>query len=153
MEDEEELNIEEQPEEVEVETEERDEREEETDHENIEQEEHEHESDSDDAVEQEQSEDTKEAIEKELADVKAELWRERFNLTLQQEGLSEFANIINVEQGDQERLDEVIEELKVIVGGLKSENSYKPTDYSTVDEYSNAKKSKDVKSMIKSKFN
>lgn len=151
MEDEKELNIEEQPEEVEVETEEREEREEETDHENIEQEEHD--SDSDDAVEQEQSEDTKEAIEKELAEVKAELWQERFNLTLQQEGLLEFANIINVEQGDQERLDEVIEELKGIVGELKSENSYKPTDYSTVDEYSNAKKSKDVKSMIKSKFN
>lgn len=95
-----------------------------------------------------------EKSEKEIALEEREqrLWDKEVSITLKENGLEDFKDFIAVEVGDEEQLDVVVSKLKEIISQIEMKNSYVPTETPSVDEYSIAKKNKDVKSMIGSKL-
>lgn len=95
-----------------------------------------------------------EKSEKEIALEEREqrIWDKEVSITLKENGLEDFKDFINVEVGDEEQLSVVVSKLKEIISQIEMKNSYVPTDTPSVDEYSIARKNKDVKSMIGSKL-
>lgn len=78
------------------------------------------------------------------------LFQRQIQLELKTEGLEEFAEFIHAE--NEEELLAQVGKLKELKGKLKAENGYKPSEHNAVSEYANAKKNKDVRSMIRTKF-
>lgn len=95
-----------------------------------------------------------EKSEKEIALEEREqrLWDKEVSITLKENGLEDFKDFISVEVGDEEQLSVVVSKLKEIISQIEMKNSYVPTNTPSVDEYSIARKNKDVKSMIGSKL-
>lgn len=95
-----------------------------------------------------------EKSEKEIALEEREqrLWDKEVSMTLKENGLEDFKDFISVEVGDEDQLNVVVSKLKEIISQIEMKNSYVPTETPSVDEYSIAKKNKDVKSMIGSKL-
>lgn len=87
-----------------------------------------------------------------LENERLELWNERIELRLEKAGLLEFRDFITVEVGDKELLESKINQLSEIVEGIKSQNTYVPTEHKSVDAYSIAKNKKDVIGMLKAKI-
>ena len=88
----------------------------------------------------------------ELEQREQKLWNKEVSIVLKENGLDAFIDFIKVDVGDDKALLEQVSKLKEIVGDIEMKNSYKPTDNKAVDEYSIARKNKDVKSMISSKI-
>ena len=88
----------------------------------------------------------------ELEQREQKLWQKEVSIVLKENGLDAFIDFIKVEVGEDKALLEQVSKLKGIVGDIEMKNSYKPTDNKAVDEYSVARKNKDVKSMISSKI-
>ena len=95
-----------------------------------------------------------EKSEKEIALEEREqrIWDKEVSIALKENGLEDFKDFIIVEVGDEKQLDVVVSKLKEIISKIEMENSYVPTETPSVDEYSIARKNKDVKSMIGSKL-
>jgi|SRR5690625_622208 len=79
-----------------------------------------------------------------------ELWQKEVALTLKENGLDKFADVIKVKDADE--LNTTIEALNGIVDQYKVENAYVPENHAKQDEYDNAKNSGDTQGMIKSLF-
>lgn len=88
----------------------------------------------------------------ELEQREQKLWHKEVSIVLKENGLDAFIDFIQVDVGEDKALLEQVSKLKGIVGDIEMKNSYKPTDNKAVDEYSIARKNKDVKSMIGSKI-
>lgn len=88
----------------------------------------------------------------ELEQREQKLWNKEVSIVLKENGLDAFIDFIKVDVGDDKVLLEQVSKLKEVVGDIEMKNSYKPTDNKAVDEYSIARKNKDVKSMIGSKI-
>ena len=88
----------------------------------------------------------------ELEQREQKLWHKEVSIVLKENGLDAFIDFIKVDVGDDKALLEQVSKLKEVVGDIEMKNSYKPTDNKAVDEYSIARKNKDVKSMIGSKI-
>lgn len=78
------------------------------------------------------------------------LFQRQIQLELKAEGLEEFADFIHAE--NEEQLMAQVAKLKELKGKLKADNSYKPSEYNASSDYAKAKKNKDVRSMIRTKF-
>ena len=92
-------------------------------------------------------------LQDELAEIKQmrkDIFEKQVSLTLQENGLEAFANIIKVE--NVEELTGVVNKLNKIVNDIKIANSYQPKDNATQDSYSVHTNNKDTKSMIGSKL-
>lgn len=103
-------------------------------------------------IETQQVEEEKSEKEIELEQREQKLWHKEVSIVLKENGLDAFIDFIKVDVGDDKALLEQVSKLKGIVGDIEMKNSYKPTDNKAVDEYSIARKNKDVKSMIGSKI-
>lgn len=88
----------------------------------------------------------------ELEQRELKLWNKEVSIVLKENGLDAFIDFIKVGVGEDKALLEQVGKLKEIVGDIEMKNSYKPTDNKAVDEYSIARKNRDVKSMIGSKI-
>lgn len=88
--------------------------------------------------------------EKALATKQQELWQKEVALTLQENGLQAFKDIINVK--DSEELQTVTQALQTIVNDIKKDAGYIPTDQLKDDAYNVAKQKGDTKNMIKHLF-
>jgi len=71
-------------------------------------------------------------------------------LTLKEQGLSEFADVINVD--NEEDLAQVMKSLTKIKSQLKIDSSYVPENHKAEDEYSKYQKDKNTVGMIGSKI-
>ncbi|MFB5088633.1 hypothetical protein PGC35_15735 [Psychrobacillus sp. PGGUH221] len=85
-----------------------------------------------------------------LESLEKDLFEKEKNLTLKDNGLEAFAEIINVDNSDD--LGKVVSKLNKIVNDIKVANSYQPKDNATQDAYSVHANNKDTKSMIGSKL-
>lgn len=103
-------------------------------------------------IETQQVEEEKSEKEIELEQREQKLWHKEVSIVLKENGLDAFIDFIKVDVGEDKALLEQVSKLKGIVGDIEMKNSYKPTDNKAVDEYSIARKNKDVKSMIGSKI-
>lgn len=103
-------------------------------------------------IETQQVEEEKSEKEIELEKREQKLWHKEVSIVLKENGLDAFIDFIKVDVGEDKALLEQVSKLKGIVGDIEMKNSYKPTDNKAVDEYSIARKNKDVKSMIGSKI-
>lgn len=103
-------------------------------------------------IETQQVEEEKSEKEIELEQREQKLWHKEVSIILKENGLDAFIDFIKVDVGEDKALLEQVSKLKGIVGDIEMKNSYKPTDNKAVDEYSIARKNKDVKSMIGSKI-
>jgi len=79
-----------------------------------------------------------------------ELFDKEVKLTLKEEGLEAFADIVKVE--NQEELKEVIKSLSKIVNDIKVSMGYVPSDHKQMSSYEQAKQQGNTKNMIKSLF-
>lgn len=103
-------------------------------------------------IKSQQVEEEKSEKEIELEQREQKLWHKEVSIVLKENGLDAFIDFIKVDVGEDKALLEQVSKLKGIVGDIEMKNSYKPTDNKAVDEYSIARKNKDVKSMIGSKI-
>lgn len=103
-------------------------------------------------IKSQQVEEEKSEKEIELEQREQKLWNKEVSIVLKENGLDAFIDFIKVDVGEDKALLEQVSKLKGIVGDIEMKNSYKPTDNKAVDEYSIARKNKDVKSMIGSKI-
>ena len=78
------------------------------------------------------------------------LWGKEVNLSLKENGLEQFADVIKV--ADEDELNQVVTSLTKIKNDMKVESGYVPKDKAKDDEYSNFEKNKDTKNMISSKL-
>ena len=78
------------------------------------------------------------------------LWGKEVNLSLKENGLEQFADVIKV--ADEEELNQVVTSLTKIKNDMKVQSGYVPKDKAKDDEYSNFEKNKDTKNMISSKL-
>lgn len=88
--------------------------------------------------------------EKAMETKQQELWQKEVALTLKENGLDKFADVIKVKDADE--LNKAVEALNSIVDQYKVENAYVPENHAKQDEYDNAKNSGDTQGMIKSLF-
>jgi hypothetical protein len=88
--------------------------------------------------------------EKALQQKQKELFDKEINLTLKENGLEQFQDIIKVANVDE--LKETIKKLNKIVNSIKIEVGYVPEDHKQVTAYEQAKQKGDTKGMIKSLF-
>ena len=103
-------------------------------------------------IQTQEVEEEKSEKEIELEQREQKLWNKEVSIVLKENGLDAFVDFIKVDVGEDKALLEQVSKLKEIVGDIEMKNSYKPTDNKAVDEYSIARKNKDVKSMIGSKI-
>lgn len=88
--------------------------------------------------------------EKAIEAKKQELFEKEVALTLKENGLEQFANIIKVKNTDE--LNEVVKTLSQIVNDIKMSTSYVPTDKAKQNEYDTFAKRGDTKNMIAMKL-
>ncbi|MEK5521573.1 hypothetical protein [Heyndrickxia sp. FSL W8-0423] len=88
--------------------------------------------------------------EKALANKQQELFDKEVSLTLKENGLEQFADVIKV--GDSEELKTVIDSLTGIVNQIKIDNGYVPNDHKQQNEYDVFASKKDTQGMIATKL-
>lgn len=88
--------------------------------------------------------------EKAFATKQEELWAKEVALTLKENGLERFADVIQVK--DTEELNKTIEILNDVMDEIKVENAYVPTDHARTSQYDTAKQKGDTQGMLKSLF-
>lgn len=88
--------------------------------------------------------------EKALQEKQKELFDKEIQLTLKENGLEQFKDIVKVANDDE--LKETIKKLNKIVNNIKIEVGYVPEDHKQVTAYEQAKQKGDTKGMIKSLF-
>ncbi len=81
-----------------------------------------------------------------IAEKEQELFQKQVQLTLRENGLEKFANIVKVSNEDE--LKDVVKKLSQIVNEIKIETGYVPADHAKTDEYSKYEKEKNVAGMI-----
>lgn len=86
----------------------------------------------------------------EIKEMRKDIFDKQVSLTLKENGLEAFAEIINVDSSDD--LTKVVAKLTTIVNNIKVANSYQPKDNGKQDEYSVAQQQGDTKKMIGSKL-
>ncbi|MGG6440492.1 hypothetical protein ABET52_12595 [Saccharococcus caldoxylosilyticus] len=79
-----------------------------------------------------------------------ELWQREVSLSLKENGLEKFADIVKVSNEDE--LKDVIKKLIKIVNEIKIETGYVPSDHKQMTAYEQAKKQGNTKNMIKAIF-
>jgi len=85
-----------------------------------------------------------------MAEKEQELFQKQIHLTLKENGLEKFADVVKVSNEDE--LKDVIKKLTNIVNEIKIESGYVPSDHAKTDEYSVYEKKKDVAGMISAKL-
>ncbi|MGG3892507.1 hypothetical protein [Geobacillus stearothermophilus] len=83
---------------------------------------------------------------KEIEAKEQELFQKQVQLTLKENGLERFADIVKVSNEDE--LADVVKKLNGIVNEIKIQNGYIPADHAQIDEYSKYEKEKNVAGMI-----
>ncbi|WP_241737054.1 hypothetical protein [Anoxybacillus flavithermus] len=83
---------------------------------------------------------------KEIEAKQQELWQKQVQLTLKENGLEKFADIVRV--NDENELADVVKKLSQIVNEIKVETGYIPADHAKTDEYSKYEKEKNAAGMI-----
>lgn len=83
---------------------------------------------------------------KEIAAKQQELFQKQVQLTLRENGLEKFADIVQVSNEDE--LNDVVKKLTTIVNEIKIETGYVPSDHAKTDEYSKYEKEKNAAGMI-----
>ncbi|WP_241736681.1 hypothetical protein [Anoxybacillus flavithermus] len=83
---------------------------------------------------------------KEIEAKQQELWQKQVQLTLRENGLEKFADIVKVSNEDE--LNDVVKKLSQIVNEIKVETGYVPSDHAKTDEYSKYEKEKNAAGMI-----
>ncbi|WP_241739379.1 hypothetical protein [Anoxybacillus flavithermus] len=83
---------------------------------------------------------------KEIEAKQQELWQKQVQLTLQENNLEKFADIVKVSNEDE--LKDVVKKLTAIVNEIKIETGYIPADHAKTDEYSKYEKEKNAAGMI-----
>lgn len=81
-----------------------------------------------------------------MAEKEQELWQKQVQLTLKENGLEKFADIVKVSNEDE--LADVVKKLSQIVNEIKIETGYIPADHAKTDEYTKYEKEKNVTGMI-----
>ena len=87
---------------------------------------------------------------KEIEAKQQELWQKQVNLSLKENGLEKFADIVKV--NDEKELADVVKKLTAIVNEIRIETGYVPADHAKTDEYSKYEKEKNVAGMIGAKL-
>ncbi|HZG59904.1 MAG TPA: hypothetical protein VEY68_05455 [Anoxybacillus sp.] len=87
---------------------------------------------------------------KEIEAKQNELWQKQVQLTLKENGLEKFADIVKVSNEDE--LKDVVKKLTSIVNEIKIETGYVPNDHKQMTAYEQAKKQGNTVAMIKSLF-
>ncbi|WP_228485589.1 hypothetical protein [Thermaerobacillus caldiproteolyticus] len=87
---------------------------------------------------------------KEIETKQNELWQKEVQLTLKENGLEKFADIVKVSNEDE--LKDVVKKLSQIVNEIKIETGYVPSDHKQMTAYEQAKKQGNTKNMIKAIF-
>lgn len=87
---------------------------------------------------------------KEIEAKQNELWQKQVQLTLKENGLEKFADIVKVSNEDE--LKDVVKKLSQIVNEIKIETGYVPADHKQMTAYEQAKKQGNTKNMIKALF-
>lgn len=88
--------------------------------------------------------------EKAIITKQQELWQKEVALTLKENNLERFTDVVNV--SDTNELESVIETLSNALNEYKVDNAYVPKDHAVEDEYEKYSQNKDAKGMIASKF-
>ncbi|OAO80940.1 hypothetical protein [Anoxybacillus flavithermus] len=83
---------------------------------------------------------------KEIEAKQQELFQKQVQLTLKENGLEKFADIVRV--NDENELADVVKKLSQIVNEIKVETGYVPSDHAKTDEYSKYEKEKNAAGMI-----
>ncbi len=83
---------------------------------------------------------------KEIETKQNELWQKEVQLTLKENGLEKFADIVKVSNEDE--LKDVVKKLSQIVNEIKIQTGYIPADHAKTDEYSKYEKEKNATGMI-----
>ncbi|WP_241737868.1 hypothetical protein [Anoxybacillus flavithermus] len=83
---------------------------------------------------------------KEIEAKQQELFQKQVQLTLRENGLEKFADIVQVSNEDE--LNDVVKKLSQIVNEIKVETGYVPSDHAKTDEYSKYEKEKNAAGMI-----
>ena len=81
-----------------------------------------------------------------MAEKEQELFQKQVRLTLKENGLEKFADIVKV--NDEKELADVVKKLSQIVNEIKIETGFIPADHVKTDEYSKYEKEKNVAGMI-----
>ncbi|MDO0876495.1 hypothetical protein [Anoxybacillus gonensis] len=81
-----------------------------------------------------------------MAEKEQELFQKQVQLTLKENGLEKFADVVKVSNEDE--LKDVVKKLATIVNEIKIETGYIPADHVKTDEYSKYEKEKNVAGMI-----
>ncbi|GGJ77117.1 FKBP-type peptidyl-prolyl cis-trans isomerase [Anoxybacillus voinovskiensis] len=85
-----------------------------------------------------------------IAEKEQELFQKQVQLTLKENGLDKFADIVKV--SNENELADVVKKLQNIVNEIRIESGYVPADHVKTDEYSVYEKKKDVAGMIATKI-
>lgn len=85
-----------------------------------------------------------------MAEKEQELFQKQVQLTLKENGLEKFADIVKVSNEDE--LKDVVKKLTTIVNEIRIETGYVPADHAKTDEYSKYEKEKNVAGMIGAKL-
>ncbi|USK86163.1 hypothetical protein [Peribacillus asahii] len=93
-------------------------------------------------------------LQKQIAQQKEALRKDKINFAFEREGLKDFTEFIHIE--DESKLDETVEKLKGLIEGIKAqakqEAGYIPSEHRQEDAYSNFEKKKDVQGMLSTKL-
>lgn len=81
-----------------------------------------------------------------MAEKEQELFQKQVHLSLKENGLEKFADIVRV--NDEKELADVVKKLSQIVNEIKIETGYVPADHVKTDEYLKYEKEKNVAGMI-----
>ncbi|MBE2905527.1 hypothetical protein HPJ93_13035 [Anoxybacillus flavithermus] len=87
---------------------------------------------------------------KEIEAKQQELWQKQVQITLQENGLEKFADIVKVSNEDE--LKDVVKKLTTIVNEIRIQTGYIPADHKQMTAYEQAKKQGNTKNMIKALF-
>jgi len=87
---------------------------------------------------------------KEIEAKQQELFQKEVRLTLKENGLEKFADIVKVSNEDE--LKDVVKKLTTIVNEIKIETGYVPANHKQMTAYEQAKKQGNTKNMIKAIF-
>ncbi|MGG3845580.1 hypothetical protein [Aeribacillus composti] len=85
-----------------------------------------------------------------MAEKEQELFQKQVQLTLKENDLEKFADIVKV--NDENELADVVKKLTAIVNEIKIETGYVPSDHKQMTAYEQAKKQGNTKNMIKALF-
>ena len=83
---------------------------------------------------------------KEIEAKQQELFQKQVQLTLRENGLEKFVDIVQVSNEDE--LNDVVKKLSQIVNEIKIQTGYIPADHAKTDEYSKYEKEKNAAGMI-----